>query len=94
MDGLDVWYVSRDATSSERARARVFAVRTSSTRYRTTEGAHVGSLVAKLRALQGLKCFHESCQHGFHSARQTGTTFRLDRPGGRVMWIAVSVGGD
>jgi hypothetical protein len=94
MDGLDVWYVSRDATSSERERARVFAVRTSSTRYRTRGGVRVGSPVGMLRALRGLECFAESCQHGFHGARRAGTAFRLDRPGGRVTWIAVSVGGD
>jgi hypothetical protein len=94
MAGLDVWYVSRDATPAGRARARVFIVRTTSARYRTTAGVRVGSPAAELRKLRGLVCALESCQHGFHSARQTGTAFRLDRPGGRVTWIAVSFGGD
>lgn len=94
MQALDVWYVSRDATPAGRARARVFIVRTTSTRYRTAQGARVGSPAAKLKTLVRLVCALESCQHGYHSARQTGTTFQLDRPGGRVTWIAVSVGGD
>lgn len=90
MAGLDVWYVSRDATRPERARGRVMTVRTRSARYRTAEGVRVGSPVTKLLALPGLGCLLATCGHRL-TGRQTGTVFRLDRSGGRVIWIAVSI---
>jgi hypothetical protein len=92
--GLDVWYVSHDATPSERARGRVIAVLTKSPRYRTARGLRVGSTAAALRSIRGVNCYHGSteCQHGYRALNQPGTTFWLDRPGGSIVEIALAFG--
>jgi hypothetical protein len=92
--GLEVWYVSRNATPSGRARGRVIVVLTHSPRYRTAQGLHVGSSATALRAVGGVNCYHvdTECQHGYNALNQAGTTFRLDRPGGTIVEIAMAFG--
>lgn len=90
--GLEVVYVSRDATPLERARGRVYFVRTASPRYRTTQGIHVGSPATSLRSISGLTCFTVECQHGYHANGLPGTTFRIDAPHGHVLYIALAFG--
>jgi hypothetical protein len=90
--GLEVWYVSTNASKASRARARVIAVVTRSPRYQTPQGVHVGSPAAALDSIQDLKCYLEDCQHGYHALNQPGTTFRLDHPRGEVTMIAIAYG--
>jgi len=92
--GLDVWYVSRNATPLERARGRVIVVLTHSPRYRTAQGLRVGSTAEALRSIGGVNCFHGSteCQHGYNAVNHPGTTFRLDRPAGVIVQIAIAFG--
>jgi hypothetical protein len=92
--GLEVWYVSRNATPLARARGRVITVLTHSPRYRTARGLHVGSAATGLRSIGGVNCYQGSteCQHGYNAGNQAGTTFRLDRPGGKIVVIAIAFG--
>src|SRR3989442_1507951 len=75
-DALDVGYVSRDATRRSRAAARVVFVETTSPRYRTSVGVHVGSTAAALSSITGLWCDRVAgdCERGKHN--QPGTSIR------------------
>jgi hypothetical protein len=92
-NGLEVGFVSRNATPSARARGRVAFLLTRSPRFRTPEGVHVGSTAAELRSIKGVKCVNLAnldCQHGGHVHNQAGTMFRLSAPNGVVARIAVA----
>jgi hypothetical protein len=68
---------------------------TTSSRYRTGSGVGVGSTVGTLLSLGGVKCYGPAgveCQHGYTALNRPGTTFRLDRPGGTVVYIAIALG--
>jgi hypothetical protein len=91
--GLEVVYISRNATPASRAHGRVVLVLTHSPRYRTPQGVHVGSTAAELHSIKGVDCDEPAgldCQHGGHVHNQPGTTFRLDYPGGKVVRIAIA----
>ncbi len=90
--GLEVWYVSRNATKVSRERGRVIIVLTHSPRYVTPEGVHVGAPARTLNAIKGVRCSLADCQHGYNALNHPGTTFRLDYPDGRVVMIAVAFG--
>jgi hypothetical protein len=90
--GLEVWYVSANASKASRDKGRVIVVLTHSPRYRTLEGVHVGSPATALNPIGGVQCSLADCQHGYHALNQPGTTFRLDHPGGKVMMIAIAFG--
>ena len=90
--GLEVYYVSRNATPLALARGRVLVVLTHSPRYRTPQGVHVGSPAAALHAIKGIKCSLEDCQHGYTALNHPGTSFRLDYEGGKVVTIAMAFG--
>lgn len=90
--GLEVWYVSRNATNASRERGRVIAVLTRSPRYQTPQGVHVGSPASALHAIEGVTCSLEDCQHGYNALNHPGTTFRLDYEGGTVVLIGIAFG--
>jgi hypothetical protein len=86
-EGLEVVYVSR--TAGQRGNGRAIAVLTTSPRYRTTDGVHVGSPVADVRTISGIKCHGTTdCQHG-NTHNKPGTGFALS--GGRVWRIVVTI---
>jgi hypothetical protein len=71
------------------------ALESTSRRFRTRLGIGVGSSFDTLRSVRGITCpgpgFIE-CQHGYAATNASGTTFRLDRPRGAVVYVAVSLG--
>jgi hypothetical protein len=88
--GLVVTYVSY-----AKQPPKVFALEATSSRYRTVSGVGVGSSVGNLLSIGGVKCFGPAgteCQHGYHPPNYLGTTFRLDRPGGTVVYVAILQG--
>jgi hypothetical protein len=92
-NGLEIGYISGDATPRSRARGQVIVLLTRSPRFRTPQGVHVGSTAAELRSIKGVKCGDELdllCQHGGYVHNQPGTTFQLSRPGGVVVRIAIA----
>jgi hypothetical protein len=74
--------------------SRVFVLETKSTRYRTRSGLGVGSSCTTMVSVGGVNCYGESteCQHGYAAVNMPGTTFRLDRPRGKVIYIAMTFG--
>jgi hypothetical protein len=87
-DGLIVTYLS-----FPKRLARVAVLETRSARYRTRSGVGVGSTERKLLSITGVTCFAvgSECQHGY-SLNKPGTTFRLDRPGGTIIYVAITFG--
>jgi hypothetical protein len=66
-----------------------------SPRFRTRSGVGVGSTFASLRSIGGVKCYAPAsteCQHGYRLLNGPGTTFRLDRPHGKVVYVAMAFG--
>jgi hypothetical protein len=72
---------------------RVEKLETRSTRYRTWSRVGVGTFADKLLdRLDGVQCIQPGgveCRHGFAGADRPGTVFRLDRPDGKVVYIAI-----
>jgi hypothetical protein len=92
-DGLEVFYVSRNATQVSRERGLAVVLLTHSPRYKTPEGVHVGSTAAELRTIKDVKCNDPAnldCQHGGQVHNQPGTMFRLSEPGAVVVRIAIA----
>jgi hypothetical protein len=92
-NGLEIGYVSGDATPRSRARGQVIILLTRSPRFRTPQGVHVGSTAAGLGSINGVKCgnlANVECQHGGHVHNQPGTLFRLSGPGGVVVSISIA----
>ena len=54
----------------------------------------VGSPFVCVKALGGIQCYvaGTECRHGSPGVNRPGTTFRLDRPGGHVRFVAVAYG--
>ena len=85
--GIVVWWVD-----TQRHPARAFILETKSPLYRTATGVGVGSTLVKLRSI-GIKCnVGSDCQHGYAAPSGKGTTFRRNRPDGRVSEIFLSYG--
>jgi hypothetical protein len=66
-----------------------------SPRFRTRSGVGVGSTFAALRSIRGVKCYAPAsteCQHGYVAVDGPGTTFRLTRPHGKVIYVAMAFG--
>jgi hypothetical protein len=46
-----------------------------------------------MMSLGGVKCYGGTeCQHGYTAVNRPGTTFRLDRPQGTVIFVAMTLG--
>ena len=83
-DGLDVFYAP-----GPNGREVVFAVLTTSSRYRTRGGVGVGSSRAAVESLGGVHCYGPSqCQHGATGPRVPGTAFAFRN--GKAWRIAIA----
>ena len=91
-NGLEVSYVSRNATRASRLRGLVSGMLTYSPRFRTPQGIHVGSSARDLLAMKGVRCegLGIDCQYGALAHNKPGTMFRLDGPGGVVTRIVIA----
>jgi hypothetical protein len=92
-NGLEVWYVSKNATKTSLRRGRVIIVLTHSPLFRTSDGVHVGSTSPELEAVEGVHCgstFERNCQHGGRVHNSPGTMFQLSGPRGLVVRIAIA----
>ena len=61
------------------------------TSFRTPQGVHVGSPLAAVKAIPGVRCFGAVCQHGF-AGKGGGTSFLVDLVRKKVVRIVVSFG--
>jgi hypothetical protein len=61
------------------------------TSFRTPQGVHVGSALAAVKAIPGVRCFGAVCQHGF-AGKGGGTSFLVDLVRKKVVRIVVSFG--
>jgi hypothetical protein len=71
------------------------ALESTSPRFRTASGIGVGSTYAALHSIRSVKCYGPAfteCQHGYAAVDKPGTTFRLDRPHGTIIYIAMAFG--
>ena len=88
--GLYVTYVSA-GTLATRPAGRAVVLETTWTSFRTQQGVHVGSTLAAVRAIHGVRCYGTVCQHGY-MAHGAGTSFLVDPVRRRVVRIVVSAG--
>jgi hypothetical protein len=92
-NGLQVTYVSADATRSSRARGQVVVLLTRSPRFHTSGNVHVGSTTVELRSIEGVTCgnlLNLDCHHGGHAHNEPATFFRLSGPDGKILRIAIA----
>lgn len=89
--GIYVTYVSTGATPARLAAGRAVVLETTWTSFRTPQGVHVGSSLAAVRAVPGVRCYGSVCQHGYigHGA---GTSFLIDPVRRKVVRIVVAAG--
>lgn len=81
--------------SSTKQRSVAIVLESRSPRFRTQSGIGVGSTFAALRSIGRVKCNGPSfteCQHGYLTLNKPGTTFRLDRPRGKIAYVAMAFG--
>ena len=89
--GLYVTYVSAGTAARALRAGRVVVLETTWTSFRTPEGVHVGSPLAAVKTIPGVKCFAAVCQHGYTGAvGRGGTSFLVDPVRRRVVRIVVS----
>ena len=84
-------YVSAGAGPRQLAAGKAMVLETTWTSFRTPQGVHVGSPLAAVKAIPGVKCFGVVCQHGF-AGRGGGTSFLVDPVRKKVVRIVVSFG--
>jgi hypothetical protein len=89
--GLYVTYSSAGASPSELAAGKAMVLETTWTTFKTPQGVHVGSPLAAVKAIPGVRCFGAVCQHGFVRGG-AGTSFLVDPVRKRVVRIVVSFG--
>ena len=89
--GLYVTYVSRGTSVRLLAAGRASVLETTWTSFATSQGVHVGSPLAALGRIPGLRCFASVCQHGY-SKGGAGTSFLVDPVRRKVVRIVVSAG--
>lgn len=89
--GLYVTYVSAGATPARLGAARAVVLETTWTSFRTPQGVHVGSPLAAVKAIPGVRCFGSVCQHGY-LGRRGGTSFLVDPVRKQVVRIVVALG--
>jgi len=89
--GLYVTYLSAGAGPRQLAAGKAMVLETTWTSFRTPQGVHVGSPLAAVKAIPGIRCFGPVCQHGF-AGRGGGTSFLVDPVHKKVVRIVVSFG--
>ena len=75
--GVYVTYVSSGASPARLAAGKAVVLETTWTSFRTPQGVHVGSPLAAVKAIPGVRCFGAVCQHGY-TGRGAGTSFLVD----------------
>ena len=86
--GLYVTYVSTGASARKLAAGKAVVLETTWTTFKTPQGVHVGSPLAAVRAIPGVRCFGAVCQHGYSGAGG-GTSFLIDLVHKKVVRIVV-----
>jgi hypothetical protein len=89
--GLYVTYESAGASPRQLAAGKAMVLETTWTSFRTPQGVHVGSPLAAVKAIPGVRCFSAVCQHGF-AGNGGGTSFLVDPVRKKVVRIVVSFG--
>jgi hypothetical protein len=87
--GLYATYVSAGAAPRQLATGKAMVLETTWTSFRTPQGVHVGSPLAAVKAIPGVRCFGPVCQHGF-AGGGGGTSFLVDLTRKKVVRIVVS----
>jgi hypothetical protein len=89
--GLYVTYVSPRASPGRLAAGKAVVLETTWPSFRTLQGVHVGSPVAALKAVPGVRCYGTVCQHGY-AGRSPGTSFLVDPARKKVVRIVIAAG--
>jgi hypothetical protein len=89
--GLYVTYVSSGAGPAKLAAGRAVVLETTWTSFKTPQGVHVGSPLAAVKAIPGVRCFGPVCQHGY-AGKGAGTSFLIDLSRKKVVRIVVGFG--
>jgi hypothetical protein len=89
--GLYVTYISSGASPAKLAAGKAVVLETTWTSFRTSQGVHVGSPLAAVRAIPGVRCFGAVCQHGY-AGKGAGTSFLVDMTRKKVVRIIVGYG--
>ncbi len=87
--GLYVTYVSAGAAPRQLTTGKAMVLETTWTSFRTPQGVHVGSPLAAVKVIPGVRCFGPVCQHGF-AGGGGGTSFLVDQARKKVVRIVVS----
>jgi hypothetical protein len=87
--GLYVTYVSPGAAARQLRAGKAVVLETTWTSFLTPQGVHVGSALAAVKAIPGVRCFASVCQHGY-AGRSGGTSFLIDTIHRKVVRIVVS----
>lgn len=86
--GLYITYVSTGSSPRRLAPGRAMVLETTWTSFRTPQGVHVGSSLAAVKAIPGIRCFGPVCQHGY-TGSGGGTSFLVDPVRKKVVRIVV-----
>lgn len=89
--GLYVTYVSAGAAPAKLAAGKAVVLETTWTSFKTPQGVHVGSPLATVKAIPGIRCFGPVCQHGY-AGKGAGTSFLVDLVRKKVVRIVVGYG--
>jgi hypothetical protein len=86
--GLYITYVSTGSTPRKLADGRAMVLETTWTSFKTPQGVHVGSPLAAVKAIPGIRCFGPVCEHGY-AGSGGGTSFLVDPVRRKVVRIVV-----
>jgi hypothetical protein len=90
--GLYTTYLSTGSSARKLAAGKAMVLETTWTSFKTPQGVHVGSPLAAVKAIPGVRCFGAVCQHGY-TGSGGGTSFLVDPVKKRVVRIVVGVAG-
>ena len=90
--GLYITYVSTGSSQRKLAAGRAVVLETTWTSFKTPQGVHVGSPLAAVKAIPGIRCFAAVCQHGYVGS-SGGTSFLVDPVHKKVVRIVVAFSG-
>jgi len=89
--GLYITYVATGSAARKVAAGKAMVLETTWTSFKTPQGVHVGSPLAAVKAIPGVRCFGAVCQHGY-TGSGGGTTFLVDPVRKKVVRIVVGFG--